>query len=105
MPTGPIPKEIRQLGPQEMGIQWADGHEGVYQVRDLRISCRCALCIDEMSGAPRLDPGSVPADVRPVEISAVGNYAVHIIWSDGHQSGIYTYPHLREACQCSQCRP
>lgn len=103
MTGDPIPNEIRQLGPTELGITWSDGHEGVHRVRDLRLSCRCASCVEELTGIRKLDPETVPADVRPVELSGVGRYAIHITWSDGHRSGIYTFPHLREICQCTTC--
>jgi DUF971 family protein len=29
----------------------------------------------------------------------VGNYALKITWSDGHNSGLYTWPHLRRLCE------
>ena len=34
----------------------------------------------------------------------VGSYAVQIVWSDGHDTGIYAFESLREACPCSECR-
>ncbi len=43
----------------------------------------------------RLDESTIPADVQPLELRAVGLYAVQPIWSDGHTSGIYTFNHLR----------
>ena len=65
-------------------------------MRELRLACGCAECIDEWSGAGRLDPGSVPEDVRPVRIQTVGRYAIQIEWSDGHGAGIYPFARLRE---------
>jgi DUF971 family protein len=38
-------------------------------------------------------------------VEPVGNYAIRISWSDGHSSGIYSFAHFREICQCSECRP
>ena len=32
--------------------------------RDLRLACRCALCIEETSGRPLLEPSTVPDNVR-----------------------------------------
>ena len=40
-----------------------------------------------------------------MQIGLVGRYAVNIQWSDGHDSGIYSYPTLRGACPCPVCRP
>ncbi|MEI6396113.1 MAG: gamma-butyrobetaine hydroxylase-like domain-containing protein [Verrucomicrobiota bacterium] len=37
-------------------------------------------------------------------VEAVGSYAIQINWSDGHNSGIYSFDHLREICQCAACK-
>lgn len=63
--------------------------------RLLRLSCQCAGCVDELSGARRLDPARVPADVRPLGMQPRGNYAVAIHWSDGHASSIYPFSTIR----------
>jgi ATP-binding protein involved in chromosome partitioning len=90
------PSAIRQAGPRTLEIEWGDGHRSRYDVRDLRLACACAVCIDEWTGAERLDPDSVPEDVHPVRLDPVGRYAVQIEWSDGHSSGIYPFRRLRE---------
>jgi ATP-binding protein involved in chromosome partitioning len=48
-----------------------------------------------MSGQPLLDPESVRADFAPQAITSVGNYAIIVNWSDGHNTGIYSYTYLR----------
>jgi ATP-binding protein involved in chromosome partitioning len=93
------PVEIRQSGERELAIRWADGKEFIYDVRDLRLACACARCVDEWSGEQQLDPGSVPADVRPLRIERVGRYAIQIEWSDGHASGIYPFQRLRQLAE------
>jgi DUF971 family protein len=95
-PPGPSPTRIAQKGPRELGIEWSDGVESVYEVRGLRLACACAACVDEWTGADRLDPDSVAADVHPLNIRPVGRYALQIDWSDGHASGIYPFTRLRE---------
>lgn len=90
------PTQIRQRGPRELAIAWADGHESLYPVRELRLACGCAACVDEWSGAGRLDPSSVPADVHPLRLAPVGRYGIQIHWSDGHETGIYPFRRLRE---------
>ena len=97
------PASIAQAGPDTLRIVWTDGHESVYPVRLLRLACRCAHCVDEHTGRPLLRAESVPLDVRPVRISGVGRYALAFAWSDGHDSGIYTFENLRELCPC--CAP
>ena len=41
--------------------------------------------------------------IRITDIAPVGRYAYHIVWSDGHDTGIFTLEHLRELCQCPAC--
>ncbi len=89
------PIGLRRHDLRTLAVVWEDGHQDHYDVRDLRLACRCALCIEEMSGRKLLDPKKVRADVSPEVISSVGNYAVGIDWSDGHNSGLYSFDHLR----------
>jgi DUF971 family protein len=62
----------------------------------LRDACPCAECIEEGTGRKVLDPATIPADIRPLAVEPVGNYAIQIQWSDGHGHGIYTWQTLRE---------
>jgi DUF971 family protein len=39
------------------------------------------------------------------KIEPVGSYALQFFWSDGHNTGIYTWEMLRRACPCSMCLP
>lgn len=63
-----------------------DGGERAIHPAALRRKCRCAECVDEMTGKQILQPGDVEDDVRPDSIERLGNYAVTISWSDGHSS-------------------
>jgi ATP-binding protein involved in chromosome partitioning len=86
-------------------IEWdRGGHEALYPARELRLACGCALCREEMTGRPLLDPGSVPADIRPVSVALVGGYGLRVHWSDGHGTGIYTFERLLASCPCARCR-
>lgn len=62
--------------------------------RDLRRRCPCALCRDERTGKPKIELDAIPEDLHPTSISPMGNYAVAIDWSDGHNS-IYPHEKLR----------
>ena len=102
MSEPPVPERIHRRD-SEIVITWAPGHAGVYPARLLRLECRCATCRDEFSGRVVLDPATVPGDVRAEQVSLVGNYAIKIRWSDGHDTGMYTYEHLLSLCPCEQC--
>ncbi|WP_415183382.1 P-loop NTPase [Phaeovulum sp.] len=79
-----------------LSVLWSGDRLQKIDPRDLRLSCRCAACRDEMTGKRILNPAAVPLDVAPTRIWSVGNYAIGVAFSDGHHSGIYTFPALRE---------
>ena len=81
--------------PRTLSILWEDGHRDDFDVRDLRLACHCALCVEEMSGRKLLDPKTIRSDVSPRQIVSIGNYAIQFDWSDGHNTGIYSFKDLR----------
>ena len=87
---------LQQVDPRTLGLIWSDGHESQVPVRDLRIQCPCAHCVDEMTGERILDEELVLPDIHPVQITPVGRYALRVNWSDGHDTGIYTFAFLRQ---------
>ncbi len=76
---------------QSVGLKFADGKEVTFKNRDLRALCRCALCVNELSGKSLLDLAAIRPDIAAKEILPLGNYAIGITWNDGHSSGIYPY--------------
>ncbi|MDP2816946.1 MAG: P-loop NTPase [Polaromonas sp.] len=89
------PIGLLRRDPRTLSILWEDGHRDDFDVRDLRLACHCALCVEEMSGRKLLDPKTVRADVSPRQIVSVGNYAIGFDWNDGHNSGIHSFNDLR----------
>ena len=99
----PMPDEIVGLLRSTITFKWPDGHETRYKARDLRLACRCAMCIEETSGRALLEPATVPAQVQAKRMELMGQYAVLIEWSDGHTIGIYNFRDLRVNCPCEAC--
>ena len=95
----PVPVEIKQSGVRELRIVWSDGQVHDFDVVELRRSCRCANCVDELTGAQILHPTQVGEDGRPQTIRQVGNYAFQVNWTDGHTSGIFTFDYLRQLAE------
>ena len=81
---------LRQ-GDQGIIFTWADGLEAELDPRTLRISCTCARCISETTGERLLDPETVAEEIKLTAFEPVGNYAVRLVFSDGHNSGIYSW--------------
>ena len=94
-----LPVEIKQSGVRELRIAWSDGQVNDFDVVELRRSCRCANCVNELTGAQILHPTEVGEDVRPQTIRQVGNYAFQVNWTDGHTTGIFTFDYLRQLAE------
>ena len=80
-----------------------DGHDSRYPFELLRNHCPCAVCVDEWTGKRKKLILLLPSDFRPLGINPVGNYAIQVSWSDGHNTGIYSFSSLRELCPCEAC--
>lgn len=84
-------------------LTWADGHVSPLPHEILRGYCPCAGCQGHEGPLSFIAPGPHQLEIERIE--PVGNYALSLVWFDGHQTGIYSYPYLRSLCQCAQCAP
>lgn len=106
----PIDVKVHVSSGEGVQITWSDGHTSKYPFPYLRDLCPCALCNDKREKNARVG-SKTGASVLPMfkprvtakSANAVGNYAIQIMFSDGHTTGIYSYEHLREICPCEQC--
>lgn len=90
------PTAILKQGADTLAIRWNDGALSQFRARDLRLSCPCAVCVNEWTGEKLLDERRIPENVKPVKLFSVGRYAMAVHWSDGHKTGIYSYDYLRK---------
>lgn len=94
--------EARRLpAERRLRLTWSDGHAAEYDYDYLRGWCPCALCQGHSAFKIRYQPPARP--VTAESIQPVGNYAISIVWSDGHGTGIYRFDFLREICPCERC--
>ena len=89
-------------------IDWKDGHASRYGLQYLRDNCPCATCTGAHGTPPPPKPSQSPFQMfaptlKMVNVEPVGNYAIRILWSDGHGTGIYSFEHLRKICSCEEC--
>ncbi len=89
------PTEIIEESGSNISIKWSDEKETNYNAPQLRKACPCASCIDEWTGEKRLKDDSVPEDIDFSHISIVGRYALNFHFSDGHDTGIFSFKFLR----------
>lgn len=77
-----------------------DGFEFELTLKELRENCPCASCKGEEVLLHKYHPVSIkPISQKGYELEKaelVGNYAIKLIWKDGHSNGIYSWEYLRK---------
>jgi DUF971 family protein len=105
------PTAIHLKKTEALLITWDDGHESFLPLRTLRKFCPCAGCQGERDILGRtlmpIVKTTYDGPITATGAELVGNYALRIDWSDGHNAGLYTFTFLREldALSASQQEP
>ena len=96
---GPRPEKVAASRSRGMLIvDWDDGHHSEYTTSMLRSACPCAQCRGSLIRIPLSSAASKELE----RVESVGNYAIQLVWKDGHAFGIYTWEYLRDLCPCGQ---
>lgn len=91
----PWPVELRLAdGKTTLIISWDDGRADELAAEYLRVESPSAEVQGHRPDEKQTVSGKRDVTIRDVE--AVGSYAVRLIFSDGHSTGIYTWPYLRK---------
>ena len=93
------PQHIAISKSKGIKIDWSDGRHSEYGLKYLREQCPCATCTGA-HGNPPEKPETSPFPLfqpalKILQVEPVGNYALRIHWSDGHNTGLYTFEYLR----------
>jgi DUF971 family protein len=109
MPLSTDPEHIAISKSKGIKIDWKDGHTSDYGLVYLRDKCPCATCAGTHGTPPRPPEADNPFQMfkpalKMLGVEPVGNYAIKIGWSDGHNTGIYSWEHFRRICPCPECR-
>lgn len=75
-------------------VEWHDGESANLSAEFLRVYSPSAEVRGHSAEQRVLQFGKKDVDIN--EMQPVGNYAVRILFSDGHDSGIYSWSYLRE---------
>jgi len=102
VPTLP-PTHIDLRKDRGLTIRWADGSTSYYSVAYLRRMSpsaearvlRESLAVNPLTVLPA-SSGQSSGPLIAEGLELVGNYAVRIRFSDGHDTGIYSWDYLRE---------
>jgi len=100
-PREPVPAKIHLKRDAGLTITWSDGRVSVYPVAHLRRLSPSAdqrELREEMASNPLTvlpSSGGSGQPLRAEAVEKVGNYAIRIRFSDGHDTGIYSWGYLR----------
>ncbi|MEL7481093.1 MAG: DUF971 domain-containing protein [Pseudomonadota bacterium] len=94
----PWPVELRfQSVARQLSISFDDGSSGTVAYRRLRQESPSAENKGHGAG-PRPPQSPIPDDITVSAADPVGRYAIRIVFSDGHNSGLYTWSLLHHLC-------
>jgi len=87
-----------------MTIVWSDGKTSVYPVGYLRRMSPSAdakqqreeLDTNPLAVLPASKFGASAGPIKAEDVELVGHYALRIRFSDGHETGLYSWAYLRE---------
>jgi len=92
------PKLVQSIG-TEIAIAWPDGAESYYPMEYLRASSPSAENKGEVDILGHRHGGNDQTEFPGVTVTGwqfVGNYAVRFGFSDGHQTGLFSWDYLHE---------
>lgn len=102
MVPNPVPSKLDLKKDKGLTIVWSDGMTSTLDLATLRSSCPCATCKEARAESQKKKslltvlPGNYSEDLKIAGAELVGNYALKLTWTDGHDTGIYSFAFLRE---------
>ncbi|MBF0611326.1 MAG: DUF971 domain-containing protein [Magnetococcales bacterium] len=85
-----IPEEIRQKSKDRLLlVTWDKGEVHQMSMEYLRIACPCADCRGHTPDQRKLVDGKEEVTIE--QITPIGHYAVKFLFSDGHDTGVYSW--------------
>ena len=92
-----VPTQIRVKQKNYLHIKWNDNSVTEIKIADLRRNCPCAVCLaDRERHGKKYVPIYSDAQLKIENIKMIGSYAIGVLWSDEHNTGIYDYDYLRK---------
>jgi DUF971 family protein len=92
---GAWPAELRVNSARDaLSILFDDGARATLAAEKLRVESPSAEV--QGHGGAHPPPVTGKANVKLLRLEPVGNYAVRIVFDDGHDSGLYSWDYLRK---------
>lgn len=89
---------LRQVD-QHLILEFQDDRSMKIPIAELRYLCPCAHCLSEITGERLVKREDVQNVVEILDMQIVGRYAYRILFSDGHEDGLFTPEYLEECAK------
>jgi len=90
-----IPAELHVYSEHKrLEVVWQDGAQSRFGYELLRVECPCADCKGHTPDQAQVITGK--QDVGITDFIPVGNYAIQMVFDDGHDSGLFSWDYLRQ---------
>jgi len=91
----PWPVELRLVNDKRaLHICWDDNRHDTIEAEYLRVESPSAEVQGHLPHERTIVPGKKNVTIQ--DVMPVGTYAVRLVFSDGHSTGIFTWPYLRK---------
>ncbi len=88
-----IPEEVTLAADRRhLRLGWSGGETTVLPAEDIRLACRCAWCTRARVDGTFAENFS---DAAIHSVEPIGDYALNIVFTDGHARGVFPWTYLR----------
>ena len=87
---------------RELELEYAGGESYSLSCEYLRVHSPSAEVLGHGPGQEVLQTGKLKVGID--EIKPVGNYAIQLVFDDGHDTGLYSWNYLLELCEQQEQR-
>ena len=97
------PSRIELIG-NTLALQWSAGSESFITAPLLRTHSPSAENKGETDIFGQVSGGQVKTEypnIKIIKVSTIGNYAIRILFSDAHSTGIYSWEYLQKLASLS----
>ena len=81
---------------RKLELRYADGQHYTLSCEYLRVYSPSAEVVGHGPGQETLQSGKMNVNISAIK--PVGNYALQLIFDDGHDTGLYSWPYLYQLC-------
>lgn len=93
-----FPAKVEIVG-NYLAIRWRNNKESIIEAKILRENSPSAENkgeTDLFGNLSQIKNANTPKNVQILKFERIGNYAIRIVFSDGHSSGIYHWSLLKD---------